>query len=824
MSINLTPEVYISWIPRGQIEVKPEIYASIILAPHLETISADTCRNVKNLETLKADTFRKTGKAETLQADSYRKICKTENNLADTFRRIGQTEKISADSSRTINFTENIFADTQRKVSNIEKIIADTLREVETDLAEIVADTFLQIGNAEKTSANSLREIVFAEKICADTFRAINQTAEIIADTFLQVGNTEKISADTTRITSNIENISADTLRQTLIIETISADTERNLLEFISADTYRQVVKVERIVADTNKRIPHKLIYAVNAPLLKSAKLQDTSLINTFKDYGLTALNITLQEKTLSDTFQLDTVQELEINDAVTGKFLDYEFNFLVEETNRQDLIQSVKGMYDQDILLYSNFRIGEKVILKWKDKSNKKQSYEFIQFTNAASYLWAIADAMGLTGDFKFDDFVPYNMESSINTTYASVLSNLFGWSSRVPQRQINVFIRAGVLHCIQRGMEETVFDISDLPHTRPIVNKKLLRTMWNRSELDTDDDDDETTDGEIDISTPFTGTIEFTTTNGNGIVHSMLRYTAGYLVEEATSTSGTSGQSESKSFYTYETFHSKYTSGNTIDATTKWGSTGTYYLTKKTSYTLNKMDSIEHTSGETTGYGSNNSSASTSRTKYSYKETANGDVYLGVEYETISTRSGSSNDVSITQRTTTHSPLGNGWYAQAVFVDGEPQGGNLSQGKPGNAVTPYTVNEVQKTFSGAKIQYDKNNSDSDSDPAAKKREEQYKEIRKQLSRVMDISFPIRDLGTVQELTIALNWLNRKTQEEVSVDITDNIVKGVPRLLHIIDFTERIKLDGKEYFLVSNNISFTPKSFIQKLRLVRWY
>ena len=70
-------------------------------------------------------------------------------------------------------------------------------------------------------------------------------------------------------------------------------------------------------------------------------------MLNTFKDYGLTSLSITLQEKTLSDTYQLETVQEMEINDAVIGQFLDYPFSFLVEETNRQDLVQSVKGMYD---------------------------------------------------------------------------------------------------------------------------------------------------------------------------------------------------------------------------------------------------------------------------------------------------------------------------------------------------------------------------------------------------------------------------------------------------------------------------------------------
>ena len=57
-----------------------------------------------------------------------------------------------------------------------------------------------------------------------------------------------------------------------------------------------------------------------------------------------------------------------------------------------------------------------------------------------------------------------------------------------------------------------------------------------------------------------------------------------------------------------------------------------------------------------------------------------------------------------------------------------------------------------------------------------------------------------------------------------MSLEIVANVRNGVPDITHVVDLTERVKLDGKEYFLVSNNVELTPRSLKQKLNLVRWY
>ena len=789
MSINLKPEIYISWIPRGQIEVKPEIYASIILAPHLETISADTSRKVSNTENILVDTFRKVGNVETVQGDLFRKINKTEIISTDSFRRIGKVENIFADTSRTINFAENISGDTRRKISNVEKIIADTLREVETDLIEIVADTLIRNACSENIPADTLRKIVSSEIISADTFRKINQSTEIIADTFLQVGNNEKIFADTKLVTSNLENIFADTEIIIKNIEIISADTERNIFEFISADTFRQIVKLEKIVADTNKRIPHKLLYTINSPLQ-----------NTFKDYGLTSLNITLQEKTLSDTYQLETVQEMEINDAVTGKFLDYDFKFLVEETSRQET-QTVKGMYDKDELLFTQikdsgvvklvYEIDDEIIEQWGYEIYKKRIVKEFDGENdvvyvtptASDFINKIANYLGYSSNIRIEDFTPSNLNGEIDITYSNLLSNVFGWTSQVPQRQINVFIRGGVLNCIQRGMEESVFDISNLPHSRPIVNKKLLRTMWqcqSDSADNSDDDDDER---------PFTGTISFSPAIG---VENSLTYQSGFLTTEITRTLTEDLKVNSTVHYTYWT--------RLVDSDEE-----TYLIKKISNTETENLKDKEKTIDKTT-------------TEYQYKQLQKNEIYLlSEEEETIRQnysrdygKSGTYStvwkldDEETISRRTLHSPLGNGWYGQAVYEKGVLVGSNISQGKPGNRVSPYTLKQINQFTHTTSIQIK-----SDGTP---------------LSPVEDKDFPVVEKDIKKACADAYEWLNRKIQEEISVDIIDRVVKGVPNLLHVIDFTERIKLDGKEYFLVSNNISFTPRKFIQRLNLIRWF
>ena len=347
----------------------------------------------------------------------------------------------------------------------------------------------------------------------------------------------------------------------------------------------------------------------------------------------------------------------------------------------------------------------------------------------------------------------------SDSGMTYRDLVSALFGWTSRLPQRQINVFIRGDTLHVIQRGMESSVLDISSWPHTRPQIDRKLLRSLWN-NRTDDDYDPDRRAHGfDEDSQVPFSGII------GVGKVY--LRYAGGYLVYE------TNNGDETEYRYDGE-------------------------------YLVSKM--CRRTDGTTI------------KTEYEYHRTAK-DIYLMVETEvTHSERketeildtdeeySEQTTEESRTStRTTCHAPIGGGWYLTSVYVDKEFQGSSLSQGPPGGKASRYMVDAMNRRLS-----------QSFGAPG--------EAIPLSGTSLIDTSFPVRGYMFLRKLTEAIKWLNRKTQEEVSLEIVANVRKGVPDVTHVVDFTERVKLDGNEYYLVSNNVELTPRSLRQKLRLVRWF
>jgi len=216
-------------------------------------------------------------------------------------------------------------------------------------------------------------------------------------------------------------------------------------------------------------------------------------------------------------------------------------------------------------------------------------------------------------------DDFTPSQNFEGSGMTYHDFISALFGWTAKLPQRQINVFIRGDTLHIIQRGMEESVVDITNWPHAQPTIERKLVRSVWHGSHNDSNGAHNE----EDTVPVPFTGTISFKEISRT--------YSNGFLVRET--------NENGYSTYSYD---------------------GEYLAEKRT----------------------HNVDGSTSRTDYAYASTGR-DVYLFKEWErtTEAVNDGKkhteydwedwSNEKG-TERITYHAPLGYGWYATTVYVDG--------------------------------------------------------------------------------------------------------------------------------------------------------
>ena len=525
-----------------------------------------------------------------------------------------------------------------------------------------------------------------------------------------------QVRGDTSRRLNTSIAMRADTLRDIRIVKkiTVMGDTERRIgrCGTVLVDTKRTLVKQSCIVADTKIEIPHTLTYA------------------EFKERGIRSFSVTLGELSLSDNIQLETVNPLPIGACVEGRVMDYAFRFLVEETSQRGIVQSVKGTYSKDTLLYTPIHI-------------------YVERAKVSRYAAEIAAALGLKLHRLTDDFTPSQNFEGSGMTYHDFISAIFGWTAKLPQQQINVFIRGDTLHIIQRGMEESVVDITNWPHAQPTIERKLVRSVWHGSHNDSNGAHNE----EDTVPVPFTGTISFKEISRT--------YSNGFLVRET--------NENGYSTYIYD---------------------GEYLAEKRT----------------------HNVDGSTSRTDYAYASTGR-DVYLFKEWErtTEAVNDGKKHteyeweDWSRekgTERITYHAPLGYGWYATTVYVDGVLEGSSLSQGKPGGKASQFTVEQSNLSL-GAQYGGDGT---------------------LPYSSLIDTEFPVVGTDYLRALTQEIEWLNRKTQETVTVEIRARIRSGVPDIDHIVNFTERIRFEGHEYFLQANTGELTPRLLRQTIKMVRWY
>lgn len=176
---------------------------------------------------------------------------------------------------------------------------------------------------------------------------------------------------------------------------------------------------------------------------------------------------------------------------------------------------------------------------------------------------------------------------------------------------------------------------------------------------------------------------------------------------------------------------------------------------------------------------------------TTYDYAITLN-DRYLASEKAVTKEKDSNTTSETLTQ----HVYLGNGWYGTTVYVDGEFNNSSVSNGKPGGKASKYIVDQSNLNLGG---KYPDNSGES-----------------YQGAALFDTSFPISDTATLKKLTKDIEWLNRKTEEKVSMDIW--------QYPHLIDFTDKILFNGATYFLESNQVTQTPRELKQTVTMIRWY
>ena len=683
--------------------------------------------------------------------DTLRLLGEECQTAAETERQMVCSEVASAPACRELTAENPVTADVQRNVAVDSITVALVQRDlVCSDIA--LAETARQvISTLQGVSIGTLRETYADEIVVADGIRNLSRNNSLAADAERNLQASQMVRADVERCVSKAESAILNLPRQLVKTETAIAITERTVnspLQAASSDTARLVAITTVAKGQTSRDLSRWEVAKANTVIILpyyfaidankgAAGDGSTDDIPQQNISGIQSVTLALNERTLADTFQLVTASPMDIEAAVQGRILDFACDFQVEETSQQGIMQTLKGMYPLDRLLYMPINI---------ETTEARCSY----------YARKIAGALRLNLNLRIEDFIPSQDYSLSGMTYQDFISSLFSWTSRLPQRQINVFIRGKTLHIIQRGHEGQVTDITDWPHTMPTISRKLIRSIWDSAT--TEGWDKAKSDKDYEPQ-PFTGII--------GIEGITRHYLNGLLTEEETNGSITE--------YSYED----------------------QYLTEKRTH---------------------NPDGSTVQTTYTYAKTAN-DIYLFKETEKTTDATQKEGETShdrndwtdwfnenFSTRITYHAPIGYGWYSTTVYEDGAFQGSSISQGKPGGKSSQFTINEWNRSLGS---DYDFNDDEDDKFKG---------------QALFDTEFPVTGDDFLRELTHEIEWLNRKRQEEVSLDIVSPVIEGHATIRHILDFTERIRLDSKEYFLVSNQVKLTTRSLRQSIRLVRWY
>lgn len=440
-------------------------------------------------------------------------------------------------------------------------------------------------------------------------------------------------------------------------------------------------------------------------------------------DQNYSQLNITLQAHTLADSFSMTVPKgTAQIDDEIKGSLFGWDYNFAVAELQQRNQIVDYVGRYNSDKLNYTNYRYRVKKRYKPYGAIGNNYTPDAKLPLSVQTLMEYIAGQLGLELKYYAWDWdfpLPLVSQSDsygfyeISGTYQSIITQLFGWLSSLPNIDFSVTIRDNKLYVVQRGQEPTTYVLNSVVFP-PTIHKRKLRTEWTgnadwpQNELDSD--------GE---QVPFTGTIEFGDSRNT--------YKNGLLIEQTRGLEVTT--------YEYEMFEDA--EGNPQN-----------YMNHK----------------EVIKYDDNTKATGTcSETFYNYTYLAD-DIFLQREYERVGGDydHGTKDYTYSTDTETTHTPIGNGWYGHTVLDVNynEIISTSMSQGNPSNAVSQYMVDKTQNILRSdyqwavegliAMALYFAN------------------------PPLIPTNYPVYDRGTLQKLVDNTDWLNGKTEETVTLDTVD--------------------------------------------------
>lgn len=526
----------------------------------------------------------------------------------------------------------------------------------------------------------------------------------------------------------------------------------------IDFDSCRNVHRTVNFLVDTCRNISHKFIMTPAKDGILYAYAAEST--------GIQSLQIDISPQQITDQFSFTTVNDVDILQNVKGQYLDYVFDLRIEKITQKGILNTCLCCLDVDKILYTQ--------LAYKVKGTTGGCY-IITLENqvivsempkasAHSHISRIADILGKKLVYLADEFISSIDTEQDGVTYNDLIRDIFGWSSRVPTKLINCYIRNDSLYVVQRGHEQNTIDISDKIIANLTITKELYRTTWG--------------------SNPTSYTVTQTTGKKYGMEPILRPWQDEDTPPEPSTPSRVlpSRIEHSENGVTTYTYYEYDDDGNVTMVTniTADSKTVTYNY-------YQKIHGRKYLVREVTETYESPDGGAVIDTKYVYHD------YLTQGQENIMGVDGEGNiDGSITTPSR---------------IDARPTPFEDTK----NSEHYYNYNEDNRTYTyvdGVKMEiigYREVTYDNE------------KEITNNGIALYDSSFPIEDYNTLYALTAELRRLNRTTQETISLDIYD--------FPHVFDFNDKVIFGGNEYFLDSNSVSKTPRIVNkQSLKLVRWY
>lgn len=469
---------------------------------------------------------------------------------------------------------------------------------------------------------------------------------------------------------------------------------------------------------------------------------------------GVQSISIDLAAQQLTDQLSFTWIHPAEIMEQIRGQYLDYKFDMRVKDITKIGVLRTCYCCSDIDELLYTQVQIGIKI--------------PSVPMTTEEAEIWrALENAWYLEyfGVPKYLDDVDSEILSQIQTILSSaakkfeVLAKIFGkcWVVQFEDFSSTVFFGRGVAYTFGDMIRELFGWTSRVPNL--LINCYLrgdtLYAVQRGHEANV---------------------IDLTATK-----HTMP------VVRENLMRLAWGSDADS---YTITTTEPVYTPDEELEADNAAQNTP---MTDEA--ITNKYDDDNLVTQTTI-----RDDETTTVIDYEYTTTASGRKLLVREITKVT-----DNDTgdTVEEREVIHEPLADSRSGQGLSVardeDGETTASVVGQKPFTDKPTPWAkhvhMNGKWYTLTG----------------------EQEKEVTINGHALVDTSLPVTDFATKKKFSDAINWLNRKTQEVVSMDVYD--------FPHVIDFNDRIIFNGAVYFLESNTVTKTPRIVNkQSVRFVRWY